>query len=59
MTKQELFNKAVEAMDNYIKAIEMQEDDFANYYFNRMRELSREITERGLTNEFQEYATVI
>ncbi len=59
MKKKELFERAAQAIDNYTKAIEMQEDDFANYYFNRMQELSREIAERGLTNEFQEYATVI
>ena len=35
MKKQELFEHAVRAMDNYTRAIEMDLLDFANYYDNQ------------------------
>ena len=58
MEKQELFEKAVKAMDNYVKAIEMELFDFANYFNENMREYLAEIKQRGLENEFSEYSLV-
>lgn len=59
MKNQELFEKAVNAMDNYTRAVEMGLQDFANYYDCRMRELLGEIKAKGLSREFEEYACVI
>lgn len=59
MKKQELFEKAVNAIDNYTKSIEMGLSDFANYYHCRMKELCDEIKVKGLSQEFEEFALVI
>ena len=59
MKKQELFEKAVAAMDNYTKAVEMGLLDFANYFDCKRRELCEEIKAKGLSREFEEYACVI
>lgn len=59
MKKQELFVKAVAAMDNYTRAVEMGLQDFANYYDSKMQELCEEIQAKGLSREFEEYACVI
>lgn len=59
MEKQELFEKAAAAMDNYTKAVEMGLQDFANYYDSKMRELCEEIKAKGLSREFEDYACVI
>ena len=59
MKKQELFEKATMAMDNYTKAVEMGLDDFATYYDNRMKELCGIIRQMGLTKEFEEFAIVV
>ena len=59
MKKQELFVKAVNAMDNYKKAVEMGLQDFANYYDSKMRELCEEIKAKGWGREFEDYACVI
>lgn len=58
MKKQELFEKAIKAMDNYSKAVEMELDDFANYYYCQMRKLLQEIKSRGLKQEFDDFALV-
>lgn len=59
MEKQELFEKAVAAMDNYTKAVEMGLQDFANYYDSKMRELCEKIKAKGWGREFEDYACVI
>lgn len=59
MEKQKLFEKAVAAMDNYTKAVEMGLQDFANYYDCKMRELCEEIKAKGLSREFEEFVCVI
>lgn len=59
MKKQELFGKAVNAMDNYTRAVEMGLSDFANYYDCKMKELYVEIKAKGLDREFEEFALVI
>lgn len=59
MKKQELFEKAVKAMDNYTKAVEMGLSDFANYYHSQMKTLCNEIRHRGLKQEFDDFALVI
>ena len=58
MKKQELFEKTVKSMDNYTKSIEMELFDFENYYHEKMREYLSEIKQRGLEDEFSEYALV-
>lgn len=58
MKKQELFEKAVKAMDNYTKAVEMGLSDFANYYHSQMKTLCNEIRHRGLKQEFDDFALV-
>ncbi|MGN0594914.1 MAG: hypothetical protein ACI4I6_07125 [Hominimerdicola sp.] len=59
MEKQELFEKAAAAMDNYTKAVEMGLQDFANYYDSKMRVLCEEIKAKGWGREFEDYACVI
>ena len=59
MKKQELFEQAAAAMDNYTRAVEMGLQDFANYYDSKMRELCEGIKAKGLSREFEEYACVI
>lgn len=59
MKNQELFEKAVAAMDNYTRAVEMGLTDFANYFDCKRRELCKEIKAKGLSREFEEYACVI
>lgn len=59
MEKQKLFEKAVNAMDNYTKAVEMGLQDFANYFDCKRRELCEEIKAKGWGREFEEYACVI
>ena len=59
MMKERLFKKAVDAMDNYTKAIEMGLCDFANYYDARMRELLKEIKSMGWEQEFEEFSLVL
>lgn len=59
MKKQELFEKAVNAMDNYTKAVEMGLSDFANYYDCKTKELYGEINAKGLCREFEEFALII
>lgn len=56
--KNKLFETAVNAMDNYNKAIEMGLEDFANYYYCRMHELIQEIKTKGLQQEFNDFALV-
>ena len=55
MNKQELFEKAVKAMDKYTKAVEMGLTDFENYYDSISKELYREIKKRDLEEEFDDY----
>lgn len=59
MKKQELFEKATRAMDNYTRAVEMGLFDFANYYESQMKEVCTEIRKKGLSREFEEFALVI
>ena len=59
MEKQELFEKATKAMDNYAKAIEMGLSDFANYFDAKMREHLKEIKIRGLYQEFEDFTLVV
>lgn len=59
MKKQELFEKAAAAMDNYTRAVEMGLQDFANYYDCKIRELCEEIKAKGWGREFEDYACVI
>ena len=59
MKKQELFENAIKAMDNYTKAVEMGLSDFANYFDCQFKKLSKEIKQKGLYNEFEEFALVI
>lgn len=59
MKKKELFEKAIKAMDNYARAVEMGLDDFANYYYSQMKTLCNEIRYRGLKQEFDNFALVI
>lgn len=59
MKKQELFERAAEAMDNYTRAIEMDLLDFANYFDTKMKEYLKEIKTRGLFEEFEEFALII
>lgn len=58
MKKQELFEKAIKAMDNYTRAVEMDLDNFANYYNSQMKTLCNEIRRRGLEQEFDDFALV-
>lgn len=55
MKKKELFEKAVKAMDNYTKAVEMGLTDFENYYDSISKKLYRKIKEGGLEEEFDDY----
>lgn len=59
MKKQELFERAAEAMDNYARAIETDLLDFANYFEAKMKEHLKEIKIRGLSEEFEEFALII
>lgn len=59
MEEQELFEKTVKAMDNYIKAIEIDLPDFASYYYSRFKELYNNIEQKGLKEEFDEFALII
>lgn len=55
MSKQELFEALVRAMDNYNKALEVGMSEFENYYNNRIEELYQEVENKGLTEEFEDY----
>lgn len=55
MSKQELFNKAVTAADNYAKAIKVGLFDFANYFDKQGKELYQEIKQRGLEQEYSDF----
>ena len=55
MSKQELFNKAITAADNYTKAIEAGLFDFANYFDKQGKELYQKIKQRGLEQEYSDY----
>lgn len=57
--KQELFDKTIKAMDNYTRAVEMDYDDFANYFDSRMKELLKEIKKRGWHKEFKDFACIV
>lgn len=59
MEKQELFQRAVNAMDNHTKSVEMGLEDFANYFDCQMRELCEEIKAKGWSHEFEDYACVL
>ncbi len=59
MNKQELFERAIKAMDNYTKSVEMGLSDFANYYDCQTKKLCKEIKRKGLAEEFEEFALVI
>ncbi len=59
MEKQELFQRAVNAMDNHTEALEMGLQDFANYFDCQMRELCEEIKAKGWGQEFEDFACVI
>lgn len=59
MEEQELFEKTVKAMDNYIKAIEIDLPDFASFYYSRFKELYNNIEQKGLKEEFDEFALII
>ncbi len=56
MNKQELFKKTVKAMDNYNKALEMGFEEFENYFDTIIDELYQKIEQRGLIEEFEDYA---
>lgn len=53
-----LFRQAVSAMDNYTKSIEMELFDFADYFDEQMKDYLFEIKQRGLEDEFDEYALI-
>lgn len=59
MKKNEFFQKAVTAMDNYTRAIEMEASYFENYYYCKMREYLAEIRARGWAEEFDDFALVL
>ena len=55
ITKEELFRKAVKAMYNYLKAIEMDVPEFEKHCGSVSHELYQEIKRRGLVEEFKDY----
>ena len=56
MNKKELFTKAVKAMDDYAKAVDMELPEYENYFDAVMRELLAEIKSNGWDNEFDDFA---
>lgn len=58
MKKEELFEKAVKAMDSYTEAIKMDLLEFADYFDAEMRKYTKEIKRRGLAEEFEEFALI-
>lgn len=57
--KEAFFKKGVQLLDNYTHAVEMGLQDFQNYYYAVSQDYLTEVEEKGLLDEFDEFALTI